>query len=295
MPIGVDVARGAEFEGNATVAHEGGEAAELFVAGRTADVVDDANTMAEALGAAELHGLPDARQSEGLTGVNGGVEVLALDEVEGLEMSGGRVAGLGAGDVEAHHAGIAPTHGELGDLETARRGAHGRQDRVDREIGAGRTASEARHDRVGHFVEGEPGLGGELGCETHFGVHHAVGGEILRAFEGHALDGVTVLHDPDGVGEGLEIEHEIVALGAAVEPAREIVDVGGGESLVTELGSEFDDGGRPQATVEVVVQEDLGVGEVLADVDGHAFTRREPPSSRRSGRSGVRCNQFQSG
>jgi hypothetical protein len=36
----------------------------------------------EALGVAELHGLPDRGQAEGLAGVHGQVEVLALDEVE---------------------------------------------------------------------------------------------------------------------------------------------------------------------------------------------------------------------
>jgi hypothetical protein len=36
--------------------------------------------------------------------------------VERVEVARGRVAGLGAGDVEAHHAGVAPAHGQLGDL-----------------------------------------------------------------------------------------------------------------------------------------------------------------------------------
>src|SRR5215471_12567076 len=48
-----------------------------------------------------------------------------------------RVAGLGPGDVESDDAGVTPAHRGLGDLQAAGGGAHGRQEGVDREVGAG--------------------------------------------------------------------------------------------------------------------------------------------------------------
>ena len=185
---------------------------------RAFDVVDDAHTVTEALGAAPLHRLPDARQPERLAGVDRGVEVLAHHVLEGVEVARRRVAGLGAGDVEADDAGVAEAHRQLGDLQAARRRAHRRGDGVDRQLRPGRPAGEAVEDRLHHLVEGQPLLGAQLRRHAHLGVDHAVGGEVLGALVGDPLDGVTVLHHADRVGERLEVEDEVVALGAAVEP-----------------------------------------------------------------------------
>ena len=60
------------------------------------DVVDDPDAVAEPLGAAPLKRLPDRGQSEALAGVDGDVEVLALDQLEGVEVACGREPGLGS-------------------------------------------------------------------------------------------------------------------------------------------------------------------------------------------------------
>ena len=120
-----------------------------------------------------------------------------------------------------------------------------------------RSAGEAGEHGVEHLGDREPVLDVELGREPDLGVHDAVGGEVLGALGGDALDRVAVLHHADRVGERLEVEHEVVALGAAVEPGRELLDVGRRQLAVVELLGELDDGRRPQAAVEVVVQEHL--------------------------------------
>ena len=56
--------------------------------GGAGDVVDDAHTVTEPLGAAVLHRLPDRRQPERLAGVDGGVEVLAHHVLERVEVAG---------------------------------------------------------------------------------------------------------------------------------------------------------------------------------------------------------------
>ena len=123
---GVDVRRRAHLERHPAVADEAGQAAEDDLAvGPALDVVDDADAVAEPLGAAELHRLPDRRQPEGLAGVDGDVVVGLGDVAEGVEVAGRRRARLAAGDVEADDAGVAVAQRQLGDLDGVGRGAHG--------------------------------------------------------------------------------------------------------------------------------------------------------------------------
>ena len=108
-----------------------------------------------------------------------------------------------------------------------------------RSVPAAPTAEPVEH-RLDRLVVGEAGLGAQLGRHAHLGVHHAVGGQVLGALAGDPLDGVAVLHDADGVGERLEVQHEVVALGAAVEPLGEVVDVGRGQLAVAVLVGQLD-------------------------------------------------------
>ena len=163
--------------------------------------------------------------------------------------------------------------------------------RVDRQVGAGRTAAEAGEHRLDHLVERQALLGAELGREAHLGVDDAVGGEILRALVGDPFDRVAVLHHADGVGERLEVEHEVVALGAAVEPRREVVDVGGRQGVVAVLAGQLDHGLRPQPAVEVVVEQRLGRPRGAGRSRAHQATlprRRSgsPPGAAASSTSG---------
>ena len=254
----VDVGGRAQLERDAAVADVRRQTSELLLAAPAGDVVDEADAVSEAGGTAVLHGLPDAREAERLAGMDRRVEVLAHHVPERVEMAGRRVAGLGAGDVEADDARITPAHRQLGDLEALRRGSHRRRDRVERELGAGAAVAESGEHRVQHLVEREPGDGVELGREADLGVDDTVGGEILGALERHPLERVAVLHHADRVGERLEVQHEVVALGTAVEPRRELGDVVGRQAAVSELVGELDDGARAYATVEVVVEQRLG-------------------------------------
>ena len=120
---------------------------------------------------------------------------------------------------------------------------------------ADREALEVRGD---HLVEGQAALGRQLRRVADLGVDDAVGGEVLGALGRDADDRVALLHDPDRVGERLEVELEGLAVGAAPDVRRELVGIGRRQPVVAELGREVDDGGRPKATVEVVVEHRLG-------------------------------------
>ena len=211
---------------------------------------------------AELERLPDRRQPERLAGVDRDVEVLPADVLEGVEIAGRRVALLGTGDVEADHALVAPAHRAFGDLDRTRRLAHRRDDglhddRVTGRGGLGGADAEPLQVGLNNLVERQPALRRELGRVAHLGVDDAVGGEVLGALGRDADDRVALLHDPDRVGEGLEVELEGLPVGAAPEPGRQLDRIGRRQAPVAVLGRQVDDRRGPEPAVEVVVEEGL--------------------------------------
>ncbi len=64
------------------------------------------------------------------------MEVLAVDELECIEMACGRVAGFGPGDVESNHAVVAVADGEFGYLDAASRVSHGGDQCADTDVAA---------------------------------------------------------------------------------------------------------------------------------------------------------------
>ena len=92
-------------------------------------------------------------QAEPLPGVDGEVGVLPLEVLERVQVAGGRVARLGARDVEPGDPLVAVAHDELGDLHGPRGVAHRGQQRAhpDQVAGRGRPAlalAEALVDRL---------------------------------------------------------------------------------------------------------------------------------------------------
>ena len=138
----------------------------------------------------------------------------------------------------------------------------------------------------------------QLGREADLGVDDAVGGEVLGALEGDALDRVAVLHHADGVGERLEVEHQVVALGAPVEPRGEIVDVGGGQvrRSRTRCASSIDRA-RAQPPSRWSWSSDLGRPWIRSarDMASHATASSAQVGEPSQGHVGGRCSQFQSG
>jgi len=219
--------------------------------------------MAQPLRPAVLEGLPDGRHAERLAGVDRDVEVLVADEVERLEVPRRREALLRPGDIEADRALIAPADRRLRDLDRTGELAHPghehlHDDRVARLGGARRADPEPLEVRVDHLVERQPQARRELGRVSDLGIDDPVRGEILGAFGGDPDDRVTVLEDADRVLERLEVELERFPIRATGEPGGEVVGVGRRQGVVAVFRGEIDDGPWPQATVEVIVEHDLG-------------------------------------
>ena len=122
---------------------------------------------------------------------------------------GGLPASL-PGDVEADHPAVAVAHGQLGDLGRVGGVAHGREERADREVGAGAAEPEALEHRLHHLVGREPALDVQLGGEAHLGVHdrrRRRGPRRTPPPPGSSASFVCIT--ADGVGEGLEVELEV--------------------------------------------------------------------------------------
>src|SRR5258706_16464881 len=124
---GVDVARRAELERDALVAHVSRERSEprdaATLDGRFAPrgpypcVLDEPDAVTDAVRAADLDGLPDRGGPEAPARVDGDHEVLAVAQLERLEMPLGRVAGLLSRDVEANAPAFAVGDRKAGHLE----------------------------------------------------------------------------------------------------------------------------------------------------------------------------------
>ena len=129
---------------------------------------------------------------------------------------------------------------------------------ADSDVATFAAVAEACQGGLDDLVEGQPTFDVQLGCEPHLGVDDAVIGEILGAFGRNPVQGISGLHDAHGVGERLEVEDQIEAAGASDHPGGEFVRVMGGQFAVPVLLRQLDHGGWSDATVEVVVQQDLG-------------------------------------
>ena len=181
----------------------------------------------------------------------------------------GREADLGAGEVEADHAGVPVADDEprhllpaVGLPHGAQQGAHG--DRVPGGGGLGAARGEAVDHRLDDRLDRQPLRRRQLGREPHLGVDDAVGGQVEGALAGHPVDRLRPLHDADGVRERLQVPHQRPGVRGLPEPAAQALRIGRRQPAVAVLVGELQHRLRAQAAVQVVVQEDLGrAGEGL--------------------------------
>src|SRR5262249_61230367 len=90
------------------------------------------------------------------------------------------------------------------------------------------------------------------------------------------------LHDRHRVLEGVQVQVEVPPVRAALHPQLDLVRVLRREAVVADLPREVYHGGRPQATVKMIMQQHLGCGPDLADSQWHGpiVTPRRASSTR---------------
>ena len=150
------------------------------------DVVDDAHAVAEPVGTAPLDGLPDRRQPERLSRVDGEVGVLALEVLERVEVTRGRKPA----SAPAMSKPATPLSRHATDSSAiSRERAWWRM-----AVSSWRTTIRPAGGAAGPSPSSKPSLDGRppprrgsgpgdvlLGGVAHLGVHDAIGGEVLDA------------------------------------------------------------------------------------------------------------------
>ena len=161
--------------------------------------------MAEAVRSAELQGLPDAGDAEGLARVQCGVEVGTLDGLEGGDVFFRRIAGFLTSQIESDHAAVPEGNGQFRPLQGIRQVPHPAQDQTPPHAVFFLTAIEAINGGLHHRFRRQSPLQMETGRKAALGINHAIVEHILDKFKGHALDGGPRLHHPAGVAEAFQI------------------------------------------------------------------------------------------
>ena len=194
-----------------------------------AHVVHKPRAMPYPVGPAHLDGLPDRVQSERFSCMDGYVEILVVDEPEGLDMFLGRVALLVSGKIEAHHPAVAVGDGELCDLEAQVRAlvAHRAQKQTELHPGFPAPLLKAVEDRTDHTVHRKAQIRMQYRCKADFSIYYVFLMPVQDRLVGHPLQGLLRLHDRRGHGKGFQIKRKTLELAALLEPQGKFRGIGG--------------------------------------------------------------------
>ena len=128
---GVDVADQADFQRNSFVEDVLGEVPQFHhLSIGDGDVFDQTRTVSDPVRSAILNGLPDRFLAEAFAGMNGDIEILALDIVKRFDVFLGRVTAFFSREIESHDATFAKIYGEFGHFERHVHVAHGANDQA---------------------------------------------------------------------------------------------------------------------------------------------------------------------
>ena len=177
---------------------------------------------------------------------------------------------LRSGDVHADHPVVAERDHEVGHLRSAIGLPHRTQQSVHLDVAVGVETVEHGLHRLRHA---QPSGRQQLGAKRT-SAYTTPSSARSSAHSAATLRIASSVCMTARVLERLQIPDQGSAVGGIDEPLAQLLGVGGGQSVVTAGGGQVDDGLRSQATVEVVVQQNLGqcaissrcIPEILSDV-----------------------------
>src|SRR5260370_12936909 len=154
---GMYVAEQANFQWNSFVEDVLREAAQLhcFAIGDS-DVINQTSDVADAVGPAVLNGLPNRFFSKALAGVNGDIEILALNVVERVYVLLWRKPALFAGEIETHNAALAKINREFSHLQRDVHIAHRAHDQARQNSEIPLAPLQPFQNSVDHLLMGKP-------------------------------------------------------------------------------------------------------------------------------------------
>jgi hypothetical protein len=124
--------------------------------------------------------------------------------------------------------------------------------------GAPLALAEALAHRLDDLLQGQPRGQVLLGGVPHLGVDDAVGRQVLGALGGDSDQRVPGLHHADRVRERLQIPLQRAGVGRLPKPRAQLLRARLRQSRIPALAGQVHDRGRPQAAVQMVVQQRLG-------------------------------------
>ena len=151
---------------------------------------------------------------------------------------------------------------QFGDLLAAVGVAHGGDELADLDVAAGlgdgvHAGFEPGLHGLDDVVQAQALLQVLFGRPAHLAVHDAVVGQVFDEFLRDAEQAFLGLHHGDGVVEGLQVADQRAGVGGFAEPLPQRDGVRGGQRVADGLGK-FNDGGRAESAVQVVVKGNLG-------------------------------------
>ena len=188
---------------------------------RHRDVVNQPRPMPDAVRPAILDGLPDGFLPVALAGVDGNIEILALDVMEGVHMFLGGIAALFTRQIKSHHSAVAEIHCEFRHLQGYFHIAHGADDQSRRNFEVSSSPLQPFEHGRDHVHVGQPLFGVENGSKPRLKVDHAIILQILHLLVGDPLQRLSRLGYRDGVGKAFQVARQVAAIGSLVEPVRQ--------------------------------------------------------------------------
>ena len=169
-----------------------------------------------------VEGVANRLRAGCLARMDGEVDSGRSDALQSIGEGSKWEAVLGSGDVDADNPG-SMVDGEVDDIVRDVEMSHQAQDLPHDDgfarFGGGRhSLQEAGLDCLGGLRGGQTTFEMLLGSPSSLGVHDSVGSHVLDEFSRYAAQGVSILHEGDGLGESVEIPGQGTGVSGLEEP-----------------------------------------------------------------------------
>src|ERR1700736_724480 len=171
----VYIADEADFQWNSFIQNILCEVAQLhYLSVGHGDVIDEPGSMSNAVSAAILDSLPDVFLSEAFAGVNGDIEILALNIVKSIHVLLGRISTFLARQIEPDHATLAKVDGQFRHFERDVHIAHGADDQAGRDAEIFSAALQAFQHRGHNLLVTQPFAGMKYRCKARLEINNSI-------------------------------------------------------------------------------------------------------------------------
>src|SRR5215831_18801216 len=178
--------------------------------------------MSNAMGPAVLDGLPDRLLSKTFSGMNGDVEVFALDVMKCFHMLLKRVAAFLAGKIESNDASPAEVHRQFRHFQRDVHIAHGTDNHAGANTKVLATTLQTFEHSQNSLLMGQPLTDMKNEGKASLEINYTVAAQVFRLLIGDAIQRFLGLHHCDSVRKPLKVFRQTALIRAVVEPVRQL-------------------------------------------------------------------------